>query len=55
MKQRITAIALVALWMLGWGVGGSLIGAGVYDLEGVQGGTLVTFVLWRPCSGAASA
>lgn len=51
MKQRITAIALVALWMLGWGVGGSLIdagliGAGVYDLEGGQGGTLVTFVLW---------
>lgn len=60
MKQRITAIALVALWMLGWGVGGSLIdagliGAGVYDLEGGQGGTLVTFVLWRACSGAASA
>jgi hypothetical protein len=51
MKEQATAIALVALWVLGWGVGGSLIdagliGVGVYDLEGGQVGTLITFVLW---------
>ena len=51
MKEQATAIALVALWVLGWGVGDSLIdagiiGAGVYDLDGGQRGTLVTFVLW---------
>ena len=51
MKEQATAIALVALWVLGWGVGGSLIdagliGAGVYDLEGGQGGTLITFLVW---------
>lgn len=51
MKEQATAIALVALWVLGWGVGGSLIdagliGVGVYDLEGGQLGTLITFVLW---------
>ena len=51
MKEQGTAIALVALWVLGWGVGGSLIdagliGAGVYDLEGGQVGTLITFLVW---------
>jgi hypothetical protein len=51
MMEQATAIALVALWVLGWGVGGSLIdagliGAGVYDLEGGQVGTLITFLLW---------
>jgi hypothetical protein len=51
MKEQATAIALVALWVLGWGVGGSLIdagliGAGVYDLEGGQRGTLITFLIW---------
>ncbi|MCP9860528.1 MULTISPECIES: hypothetical protein [unclassified Cyanobium] len=51
MKEKTTAIALVALWVLGWGVGGSLIDAGliraeVYSLEGGQVGTLITFVLW---------
>jgi hypothetical protein len=51
MKEQAKAIALVALWVLGWGVGGSLIdagfiGAGIYDLEGGQVGTLTTFVLW---------
>jgi hypothetical protein len=29
MKEQATAIALVALWVLGWGVGGSLIDAGL--------------------------
>ncbi|MEA5415179.1 hypothetical protein [Synechococcus sp. BA-132 BA5] len=51
MKEKTTAIALVALWVLGWGVGGSLIDAGliraeVYSLEGGQMGTLVTFLVW---------
>lgn len=51
MKEQATAVALVALWVLGWGVGGSLIDAGlidagVYDLEGGQTGTLITFLLW---------
>ncbi|MEA5444132.1 hypothetical protein [Cyanobium gracile] len=51
MKQQATAIALVALWVLGWGVGGSLIDAGliraeVYSLEGGQVGTLITFLFW---------
>lgn len=51
MNEQGRAIALVALWVVGWGVGGSLIdagliAAGVYDLEGGQLGTLVTFVLW---------
>ncbi|MEA5392200.1 hypothetical protein VB738_13120 [Cyanobium gracile UHCC 0139] len=51
MKEQATAVALVALWVLGWGVGGSLIdagliGAGVYDLDGGQTGTLLTFLLW---------
>ncbi|MCT0206293.1 hypothetical protein KQ305_00980 [Synechococcus sp. CS-1332] len=51
MKEQWSALALVALWVLVWGVGGSLIdagliGAGVYNLEGGQVGTLVTFVIW---------
>jgi hypothetical protein len=37
--------------VLGWGIGGSLIdagliNAGVYSLEGPQLGTLATFILW---------
>ena len=51
MKEQGSAIALVALWVLGWGVGGSLIDAGlirgeVYDLDGGQVGTLITFLAW---------
>ncbi len=58
MKDQATAIALVALWVLGWGVGGSLIdagliGAGVYDLDGGQQGTLITFLLWSLLWGGA--
>ncbi len=58
MKEQGTAIALVALWVLGWGVGGSLIDAGligarVYDLDGSQVGTLITFVLWSLLWGRA--
>ncbi|MDM7951932.1 MAG: hypothetical protein QUV07_01770 [Cyanobium sp. CZS 25K] len=51
MKDQWSAVALVALWVLGWGIGGSLIDAGliraeVYSLEGGQLGTLTTFLLW---------
>jgi hypothetical protein len=51
MKGQGSSVALVALWILGWGVGGSLIDAGlikaeIYSLEGGQVGTLITFVLW---------
>ncbi len=57
MREQATAFALVGLWVLGWGVGGSLIdagliGAGVYDLEGGQLGTLTTFTLWSLLWGA---
>jgi hypothetical protein len=51
MKGQGSSVAVVALWILGWGVGGSLIDAGlikaeIYSLEGGQVGTLITFVLW---------
>ncbi|MFM7652045.1 MAG: hypothetical protein ACKO5M_03825, partial [Vulcanococcus sp.] len=44
-------------WVLGWGVGGSLIdagliNAGVYSLEGGQLGTAATFILWSMLWGA---
>jgi hypothetical protein len=51
MTDKLRAVGLVALWVLGWGIGGSvidagLINAGVYSLEGGQQGTLITFLLW---------
>ena len=51
MTGNITAIVFLLLWILGWGVGGSLIDAGlinsgVYSLESGQLGTTTTFVLW---------
>ncbi len=51
MKDKLRAVGQVALWVLGWGIGGSLIdagliNAGVYSLEGGQGGTLTTFLIW---------
>ncbi len=57
MKGQGSSIALVALWILGWGVGGSLIDAGlikaaVYNLEGGQVGTLITFLVWSLLWGA---
>ncbi len=51
MTGNLQAIGFLLTWVLGWGIGGSLIDAGlihagVYSLEGGQLGTLATFVLW---------
>ena len=51
MTGNLQAIGFLFTWVLGWGIGGSLmdagrIHAGVYALEGGQLGTLATFVLW---------
>jgi hypothetical protein len=51
MNANLAAIGFVATWVLGWGIGGSLldaglIGAGVYSLETGQMGTLATFCGW---------
>ena len=51
MTGNLQAIGFVFSWVLGWGIGGSLIdagliNAGVYSLEGVQLGTAATFILW---------
>ena len=44
-------ISVLFTWVLGWGIGGSLIdsgliNAGVYPLEGGQLGTAGTFICW---------
>ena len=51
MTTNLQAIGFLLTWVLGWGIGGSLIDAGlinigIYSLEGGQLGTLVTFVFW---------
>jgi hypothetical protein len=51
MTGNLQAIGFIVTWVLGWGIGGSLIdagliNAGVYSLEGGQLGTATTFVLW---------
>jgi hypothetical protein len=51
MTGNLQAIGFVFSWVLGWGIGGSLINAGlinagIYSLEGGQLGTAVTFILW---------
>ena len=51
MTGNLQAIGFLVVWVLGWGVGGSLIDAGlielgVYSLETGQIGTAITFVLW---------
>jgi hypothetical protein len=51
MTGNLQAIGFLFSWVLGWGIGGSLIDAGliqagVYSLETGQLGTLSTFVLW---------
>ena len=51
MTGNLQAIGFLLSWVLGWGIGGSLIDAGliqagVYSLEGGQLGTAVTFIFW---------
>ena len=51
MTGNLQAIGFLFTWVLGWGIGGSLIdagliNAGVYTLETGQLGTATTFVLW---------
>ncbi|MEY3751130.1 MAG: hypothetical protein RLZZ11_312 [Cyanobacteriota bacterium] len=51
MTGNLQAIGFLLTWVLGWGIGGSLIdagliNAGVYSLETGQLGTATTFVLW---------
>jgi len=51
MTGNLQAIGFMITWVLGWGIGGSLIdagliNAGVYSLEGGQLGTAATFTLW---------
>lgn len=57
MTGNLQAIGFLLSWVLGWGIGGSLIDAGliqagVYSLESGQLGTLTTFVLWTLLWGA---
>ncbi len=51
MTGNLQAIGFLLTWVLGWGIGGSLIDAGliqagVYSLEGGQAGTALTFLFW---------
>jgi hypothetical protein len=57
MTGNLQAIGFLFTWVLGWGIGGSLIdagliNAGVYSLETGQLGTATTFVLWSLLWGA---
>ena len=50
MTGNLQAIGFLFTWVLGWGIGGSLIdagliNAGIYSLEGGQLGTAATFSL----------
>ncbi|EAQ74340.1 MULTISPECIES: hypothetical protein [unclassified Synechococcus] len=60
MTGNLQAIGFLFTWVLGWGIGGSLIdagliNAGVYSLEGSQLGTLATFILWSVLWGSCGA
>ena len=51
MTGNLQAIGVLLTWVLGWGIGGSLIDAGlinsgVYSLETGQLGTALTFTFW---------
>jgi hypothetical protein len=57
MTGNLQAIGFLFSWLLGWGIGGSLIdagliNAGIYSLEGGQLGTAITFSLWSLLWGA---
>ena len=58
MTGNLQAIGFLFTWVLGWGIGGSLIdagliNAGVYSLETGQIGTGITFALWTLLWGRA--
>ncbi|MEB3104641.1 MAG: hypothetical protein VKN17_02535 [Cyanobacteriota bacterium] len=58
MTGNLQAIGFLLSWVLGWGIGGSLIDAGLiqagaYSLESGQLGTLTTFVIWTVLWGGA--
>jgi hypothetical protein len=60
MTGNLQAIGCLFTWVLGWGIGGSLIdagliNAGVYSPEGGQPGTAVTFILWSLLWGGGGA
>ena len=51
MTTNLQAIGFLLTWVLGWGIGGSLldaglIQAGLYAPEGGQLGSAATFVVW---------
>ena len=51
MTGNLQAIGFLFTWVLGWGIGGSLldaglINAGVYSFQAGQIGTALTFVVW---------
>ena len=51
MTGNLQAIGFMISWVLGWGIGGSLIDAGfiqtgLYSIETNQLGTLATFTVW---------
>ncbi|MEI6032010.1 MAG: hypothetical protein WCQ20_12740 [Synechococcaceae cyanobacterium ELA739] len=57
MTGNLQAIGFLISWVLGWGIGGSLIDAGliqagVYTLETGQLGTATTFIVWSLAWGA---
>jgi hypothetical protein len=57
MTGNLAAIGFIASWVLAWGIGGSLIDAGliqagIYTLESGQLGTLATFTGWTLAWGA---
>ena len=60
MTGNLQAIGFLLTWVLGWGIGGSLIDAGliqagVYSLETGQIGTAFTFVVWTLLWGGGGA
>jgi hypothetical protein len=57
MTGNLQAIGFLFTWLLGWGIGGSLIdagliNAGIYSQEGGQLGTAITFLFWSLLWGA---
>ena len=57
MTGNLQAIGFLITWVLGWGILGSLIDAGLiraglYTLDGGQLGTAITFVIWTILWGA---